>query len=328
MQLVNPAGFPDEILPVVEHFITCECATLTQRGTPITQPLNPYWGEDRRTIDVTTGLTYPAKAERARRNPKVSMLFSNPAGSGLHSPPVVLVQGMAAVRDSDLQGNTDRYVRLALKKLPASYKGLPRFVLKRMDWYFTRIWIQVMPVRILWWANGDTDTPPQRWSAPPDLVYPVSDPMPEGKQPASWKEAPTEWRDSAAFAVQRLGLPVLTVVDADGFPVLYRARQVALNDDGFNLEMPAGMPSAVSGAACLTFHTHPDVFNRQQNMLFVGHMQENGAFTVERRVGDWSLVGSSLQALWTFMSNGRRLAPRLKAEAARRGQPVPEIRLP
>jgi hypothetical protein len=128
-------GFPS--FAVIEHFITCECATLTQRGAPITQPLTPYWGVDRRTIDVSTGLTYPAKAERARRNPKVSILFSNPMGSGLQDPPAVLIQGMAAVRDRDLQGNTDRYVQLA-GQITGRYKAAAIHV-ERPNWYFARI---------------------------------------------------------------------------------------------------------------------------------------------------------------------------------------------
>ena len=37
--------------------------------------------------------------------------------------PVVLVQGLATVRDADLQTNSDRYVRLALAKAPEMFRG-------------------------------------------------------------------------------------------------------------------------------------------------------------------------------------------------------------
>ena len=125
-------------------------------------------------MDVSTGLTYPSKAERARRNPKVALLFSDPVGTRLSKPPVVLVQGLAAVRDADLQANTDRYLRLSKKKVPEAYAGMPAFLLTRMTWYFVRIWIQVTPLRILWWPDGDTDRQPECWEAPQDIIVPVS----------------------------------------------------------------------------------------------------------------------------------------------------------
>jgi len=37
----------------------------------------------------------------------VCLLFADPIGSGHHQMPVVMVQGLACVRDSDLQANTD-----------------------------------------------------------------------------------------------------------------------------------------------------------------------------------------------------------------------------
>ena len=119
-----------------DRAITCEYASLTASGDPVTVPVTPYVGETGTTLDVSTGLTYPAKAERARRNPKVALLFADPLGSGLEDPPTVLVQGLAAVRDADLQANTDRYVRVSLAKLPAVTKGQPRLVLRRMAFYY------------------------------------------------------------------------------------------------------------------------------------------------------------------------------------------------
>ena len=91
-----------------------EYTSLTRAGLPIMVPLTPFLGQDQLSVDVSTGLTYPAKAERSRRNPKVCLLFSDAVGSGLTNPPIVMVQGLATVRDAEIQANTDRYVRLAL----------------------------------------------------------------------------------------------------------------------------------------------------------------------------------------------------------------------
>jgi hypothetical protein len=98
------ANVPAQLLPVFQQFITCEYASLTRAGEPIALPVTPYVGVAG-TLDVSTGLTYPTKAERARRNPHVALLFSDAKGSGLSDAPTVLVQGQAAVRDRDRNFN-------------------------------------------------------------------------------------------------------------------------------------------------------------------------------------------------------------------------------
>lgn len=325
------AAWPAELTPVFEQFVTCEYATLTKAGAPITYPVTPYMGADGQTLDVSTGLTYPSKAERARRNPAVALLYSDPNGSGLTNPPVVLVQGYAAVRDADLQANTDRYLRLSMQKAPEAYKGMPAFMLRRMPWYFARIWIEVTPARILWWPQGDLNRAPLRWEAPADRTYPASDPAPTGKALGAWKEANVDWRTGAGRAVAKFGPPALTVVDQTGFPTPLRVGRASLTPNGFHLEVPAGLPVALQGAACLTFHHHDVPFTRQENVVFVGHVEmgASGAlFHVERQLADWSLGDSKLQGLISFFKSGRKVAPRLEAEAARRGQPAPIINLP
>jgi len=84
-------------LPNDSHFL--DAATLTSHYTPNTYPVTPYVGDDGRTLDASTGLTYPTKAERARRNPKVALLYSDPVGSGLIKPAAALVLGLASVRE-------------------------------------------------------------------------------------------------------------------------------------------------------------------------------------------------------------------------------------
>lgn len=328
----NPADWPAEVLPLFERAFTCEFSSLTGQGVPITFPLTPYLGDDERTLDVSTGLTYPAKAERVRRNPKVSLLYSDPVSTGLAHPPVVLVHGLASVRDADLQANTDRYVRLSLAKSPAGFKGTPGFMLKRLPWYFARIWIEVMPFRILWWPAGQTDELPQTWQAPAETQARPSDPSPAGKPFPAWKEPPADWRPNASHAAQKLGLPILTTVDTDGYPVPVRVKSSSLTSEGFRLDMPAGVSITPQGRACLTFHSHPEVFARQENKAFIGQVTpaDEGSclFTVERALADWSLAGSRFSAARSFFSHGRLLVPRLEAEAERRGQAVPVIHVP
>lgn len=322
-------NWPTELHPLFVNALTCEFATLTRQGTPITQPLIPYLGENATTLDVSTALTSPAKAERARHNPRVALLFSDPLGCALPDAPVALVSGLATVRDADLQKNADRYVRLSLSKNPAPFQGVPAWFLRRLDWYFVRIWIEVTPLRILWWPGGDTRQEPQMWRAPAGTQSLPSDPPPaRGPAPVSGSRS-LAWRNVAAHALHRLGTPVLTTVDTEGFPLPQRALQVLPSQEGFRLRLPAGTPSMSQGPACLTFHAHPRVFFGQENKSFLGHVtieQEREAhFVVERLLPDWSYPGWRVPAALAFLRSGWQLAPKLKVEAARRGQTVPKI---
>jgi hypothetical protein len=322
---------PPELHPIFERYLTVAFASAAKDNTAITMPLTPYVGP-RGTLDVTTGLTYPTKAERARRNPNVALLYFDPKGSGVRQPLTVLVQGKAAVRDRDLQANTDRYVRDSFAKVPAAVKGLPRLILKFMGWYFTRIYIETTPAHIYWWAMGREDAPPCEWHAPAGAVYPAGDPAPPGSAPSGWKAAPRDWKTGAQAAVARLGLPVLSTIGEAGLPVLTRAKSARLTETGFVLDIPAGLPFQLRGAGTLTFSYHPEQFTGQLNAGFRGVAAGGGTridFAVERQLSDWSAGGDNrLAGMMAFVTASLSLRPRLAGECARHGQPIPRVNLP
>ncbi len=325
----NPAGWPTELLDVVDRSITAELSTLTGSGRPITAPVTPYPGRSGDTIDVSTGLSYPAKAERARRNPRVALLFADPVGTGLARTPVVLVQGLAAVRDSDLQSNTDRYVELSTTKLPDTVRGRPRMALRRMAWYYARIWIEVTPLHVRWWPSRCLDEPAQEWHAPETTATPQSDPGPPGVAPGPWTTPPPRWRPLAAKALTRLPLCDLTTVDRDGSPLCVPVASAELIGDGIDLGLGPGAPELAGGPACLTLHHHGERFTGQENHTLVGNLvpgAEQMRMIVDRALGDWSLPGGTLRTSLAFLAKGPVLRRRLRGEAARRGQPVPRVR--
>ena len=104
------ASLPAEVQAVFDRFITTEYTTIDHRGQPITWPVTPYYRPGAGAIDVCTGIGYPKKANDAAGNPRVALLFSDPTGSGLEDPPMVLVQGTAKVDRSDLDANARRYL--------------------------------------------------------------------------------------------------------------------------------------------------------------------------------------------------------------------------
>jgi hypothetical protein len=330
---LNPTAWPDELVEVFGRSVTTEYASLTRTGQPVTVPTTPYLGASGLTIDVSTGLTYPAKAERARRDPRVCLLFADPVGSRMTGPPVVLVQGLATVRDSDLQANTDRYVTLSREKLPDATKGQPRFVLRRLGWYYARIWIEVTPLHVRWWSSRNLEEPARTWNAPEGTAAPLSDPAPTGTQPKAWLAPPASWRGAAQEAL-RLATHDLTVVDSNGFPLCLPVMRTEVVDDGFRLTLGGAAPPAVSGPACLTAHSHAERFTGQENRTIIGaveppaHPGGEVRFRAERALADWSLAGRRPRMALSFLAQGRRLAPRLAPEAQRRFQPVPTVRLP
>jgi len=320
--------WPPELRTVFERAITCEYVSLTRAGAPVTVPITPYLGNG--TIDVSTGLAYPAKAERARRNPKVALLFADPIGAGTGEAPVVLLQGHAAVRDRNLQANTDRYVRASLTKLPGATRGQPKFLLRHLTFYYARIWVEVTPLRLRWWPDRDLAAAPREWRAATDVALPESDPAPSGSQPPAWLEPPQGWREVAMRALQTLPLADITAVDSDGYPVCVPVAAGGLAGDHVPLRVGAGAPELPAGPACLTAHGHDESFSGQENHTLVGtleHGPEGPRLHVQRALADWSATGNRAQVALGFLAKGRRLSPRLKAEAARRGQPVPKINL-
>ena len=329
--LLNPSGWPPEILPFLSRAFTCEYATQTRAGQPLTVPITPHLGVDGSTVDVATGLAYPLKAERARNDNKVCLLFSYPTGTGLEDAPTVLIYGEATVRDANLQANTDRYVALSMQKFDVAGSSLSRFVHRRGGWYYSRIWVHVTPLKILRWPGGDLDLEPLVWTAPDGTHAPPSDPKPKGKSPGKIFAEPEDWRPGARHSVEKMGAPVVTVLDADGYPVPMRMKAVETTDEGFRITPPAHLPTPIEGRVCVTFHSHPKVFTSQENIAFVGEATPTGGaldVRVTRQIGSFSLGRSAGQAMKSFFTHGRAIKKRLKGEAARRGQKVPKVNLP
>ena len=306
-----------ELPPRVAHLIRtrfiCEFATLTRGGTPIDTPLVPFASADETTIDSATGLAYPAKAERVRRNPKVGLLFA-----GAADEPIVSISAMAAVRDRDFQANLERYLSeqiLTTMLDPAStdYESLTRHAI----WYFTRILLVARPAVVRWWDNADaTDAPPREWRAPEGTAWPQSDPPPEGAAtPSPWQPDET-WRALAAQALARGAAAHLTLTDDEGFPLPIRARAVHAEEAGFRLAMPGWLPWR-AGRASVTFDGIE---------TFVGTAEVVGGsalFRAERALPVHPLMTDPAQILAPLPETRAALLGRIDRELARRGLPRP-----
>lgn len=312
--MIGLKDLPDRIVRFIESGVVAEFATVSAAGMPIDTPTYCFPSDDLRTLDVATGLPNPAKAERARRNPKVGLLIE-----GAADEPVVAIRARAAVRDADLQANTVRYLA------ETGFKGISHGVTweqaRQAVTYWSRIIIENTPERILWWDTpAAMDGPPQVWSAPADAVYPRSDPQPSGAmQPSAWPVRP--WRDVAQDAVARGLAAHLTVLDEDGYPMPARARSFELTYDGFRLVTPKGLPWATAGKASLSFAGF---------LTFLGEVApETDAvlFKVERSLPEHPSTKDTREVLQPSEDTRRKAMARLEYEAARRGQGVPAVPL-
>lgn len=151
-------GLPPEVEAVFREFRTCEMSTLARDGTPITWPTLPFWKPGEGRFMITTSIALTQKIFNIRRDPRISLLFSDPTASGLEDPPAVLVQGDAEAPDEMVTAveGFENELRQAYQRQPASgvYSGNP-LLRYFMDWYYMRLLIHVTPRRILWWPGRD-----------------------------------------------------------------------------------------------------------------------------------------------------------------------------
>ena len=296
------ATLPDEVQQVFDRFVTTEYTAFDSTGMPITWPVTPYYSPGAETIDVTTGLGYPKKANDARANERVSLLFSDPTGSGIESAPMVLVQGTADVDDRDLAANADRYAREAPEKLPALQELMPPKVIRgTMGWYFKRVYVRVRPERVYVWEGGDPGAEPRLLDTRLEEVRSAHAEEPEDVEPG---RAPGEgiWEERIGQLGDRYDTAVLTVPAPDGFPFSVRvpveadagARRVRLPAD------PVGAPLR-PGRACLAAHDHDERFEWQRNFQVRGDLLEDGdgwALEPRKLVGGFELPpGSNLSRM-------------------------------
>ncbi len=277
------ASLPPDVQQVFDRFITTEFTTVDSRGRPICWPLTPYYQQGDPCIDVTTALGYPKKAEDARSNPKVSLLFSDPTGSGMEGAPQVLVQGIADVDARDLEANRVRYTRESMEKLPGAKELMPPKPLQRMfSFYFTRLYIHVRPERVFVWPGGDPTSEPQLFDAHMEEVR--SGHYEEPTVPHARAAGGTPVWDQR---MEQLGgnypEAVLSLVAPDGFPFSARV-PISVDSSDRRIRIGGGVLGVPvePGLACLTAHDHSPDFKWQRNFQVRGDLVEED--------GGWVLV--------------------------------------
>ena len=318
------ASLPADVQAVFDRFITTELTTIDRLGQPITWPVTPYYSPGAPCIDITTGLGYPKKANDARANPLVALLFSDPTGSSVSNPPMVLVQGTAQVDDHDLDANRERYERESLEKLPATASLHPPGPIKRlMPWYYTRIYVHVRPERVYVWAGSDIAREPALYDAHMEEVR-----SGHSEEPERFHAFPQGGASAWSARVGDLGTrhltAVLSIVSPDGFPFAIRV-PVRVDEAARWIRIegaPAGIPFQ-PGLACLTAHRHGEQFTWQQNFQVRGDLvflDGIWALVPHKVVGGFEIPPSRLSMLRMNAAKARRFRRTAKRELERRGR--------
>lgn len=132
-----------------------ELTVVAADGRPITYPLIPLSDGDR--IWLTSSILFSRKLRHIKANPKVGLSLSDPVAVPAEPFHRVTIQGDATVLETDVHSGWELLLPLWRAKEPAI-----DFFLKRrfgIPLFFERSVIEIVPRRVLWWADGDTARP-------------------------------------------------------------------------------------------------------------------------------------------------------------------------
>jgi nitroimidazol reductase NimA-like FMN-containing flavoprotein (pyridoxamine 5'-phosphate oxidase superfamily) len=149
---------PLELREVLESALVCEFTVISPSGWPITHPLLPLYDSEEGRLFVTSSVLFSKKLDHIKRNPKVSVLFSNRAGIRVSPYRILLVKGDAKVGEEDIHHGWERLLPLWRKKEPY----IDNLVKMRyaLPLFWERSIVEVAPTKVYAWPQGDVDSAP------------------------------------------------------------------------------------------------------------------------------------------------------------------------
>jgi len=154
---------PKTVQELVDAALVTELTVVRDDGRPITYPLIPLWDGER--ILMTSSILFSRKLEHIKANPRVSLSLSDPVALGGREARAT-IHGMARVIDGDPHTDWESVLPLWSAKEPVILQFLKSRV--AFPLFFERSVIEVEPVRVFYWPDGDTSRPPQMTDAPSD----------------------------------------------------------------------------------------------------------------------------------------------------------------
>ena len=149
------------VIELIDTALVTEMTVVRHDARPITYPLIPLWDGER--ILMTSSILFSRKLEHIKDNPRVSLSFSDPVAL-LGRQDRATIQGDARVIDGDPHTDWERVLPLWSAKEPVILQFLKARV--AFPLFFERSVIEVVPMRVLYWPDGDTRRAPQISSRP------------------------------------------------------------------------------------------------------------------------------------------------------------------
>jgi hypothetical protein len=196
-------------------------------------------------VTFTTSVALPTKAVNVRREPRVSLLFSDPTGSGQSNPPQVLIRGRADCPDvlvTDPEPLARFWARLYDRQPGGTAYSATAVSRRLMDWYYFRLVITV-----------DIESAE------------VRPPAPRAALGARRHGATTPARTARELRHYRSA--VLSWLDPDGAPTSARVLPEVQDDGALLIRTDADVRA---GAASLLAHRHDEQLWKLRSFVTVG----------------------------------------------------------
>jgi general stress protein 26 len=146
---------PEPVVKLLETALVGELTVVDGGGRPVTYPLIPLW--DGKKVYLTSSSLFSRKLEHIRGNHRVSLSITDPVAVG-GAVDRATIQGDARVIEEDPHGGWERLLPIWEKKEPSIVYFLTQRV--ALPLFFERALIEITPRRVLYWAGGDSGTPP------------------------------------------------------------------------------------------------------------------------------------------------------------------------
>ena len=148
---------PEPVEELLGAALVSELTVVDPQGRPVTYPLIPLYDGER--IYMTSSVLFSKKLEHIKANPRVSVTITDPIATPVEPFSRATIQGDARIVEDDLHSGWERLLPLWTEKEPVIAKLVKmRFA---MPLFWERSVIEIVPRKVLWWPEGNTERDPQ-----------------------------------------------------------------------------------------------------------------------------------------------------------------------